>query len=685
MADNGTEQHGVCKVGLRHGAIVAEITGRDSAPSRSWNRERSADGWLFSRELTAAEAYRWLRDQEPPSDITDAHVVSGDGLQGITLFPKMAVPLVLVEDEQDQIRLSIALKHPSRAKILDFTIAPETPPKRGYTICHEHFVAFDAGALETILDVARKEGVDLLSQRPIVSFRHYQSLRRTFVESGVLLHEKVTGAEFVRRLQERLKHAEVHLPPSLKLKLYPYQEEGLRWLQFCYEHELGCLLADEMGLGKTPTAIGLMASTVSAGAPNLVVCPTTLLENWLRELRKFCPSLSAALHHGPSRLLRAEEFRGFNVVVTSYGIARNDIAMLAAVPWNVVVLDEAQKIKNPDSGVSVSCRQLKAHSPLAMTGTPFENHPLDLWSLMEFIEPGFLGTRQEFMEEYGEPIAAGDRTATEALESTVRLFMMRRLKKDVRSDLPPKIQIDEPVAMTASEAEHYTTMVAVLKQKARTQGVTANLITPLRQLCCHPKLLEAGWDGDPSYGCGKYQRLVALLDKIIGLGEKFLIFSSFLRMLDILEKDISDRLGIPVFRIDGGVAAPDRQPRVDSFSAVKGSAAMVLNPQAAGLGLNIVAANHVIHYNREWNPAVEDQATDRTHRGGQERDVSVHYLFYVDTVDQIISDRLCEKRQLAGQLVVPTADKESDRQAILAALDLLPTRTIEDAPDEDTY
>jgi SNF2 family DNA or RNA helicase len=432
-----------------------------------------------------------------------------------------------------------------------------------------------------------------------------------------------------------------------------------------------------MGLGKTPTAIALLASSASLNSPHLVVCPTTLLANWLRELERFCPSLRRFLHYGSQRLLRSQDFLSHDVIVTSYGTLRSDLSLLTQIPWNIVIADEAQKLKNPASGISEACRRLKTRCSIAVTGTPFENRPMDLWTLMDFVEPGFLGTREDFKYAYGDPVMAGDQSALKELESHVRLFMLRRLKREVRDDLPEKIEIEHPLIMTASEAAGYRSLLEKTRQSVSQRGIRASALTALRQFCCHLHILDSSREVDPLHDCSKYQLLVNILQEIFAAQEKVIIFSSFLRMLDLLQTDLTARFSFPVLRIDGSVPAGRRQPIVDDFSNNAGSAVLLLNPNAAGLGLNIVAANHVIHYNREWNPAVEDQATDRTYRDGQHRNVMVHYLFYIQSVEQVIADRLVEKRQTARELVRPSEDKDADRRALLAALNMVPSISIE--------
>ena len=562
-------------------------------------------------------------------------------------------------------------------KETDGTILP--PPRdvrgalrRGYSVSEGVFVPFDPELLGITRRALEDSGVSATrTGGSPLTYRDYRRLKMRLADSGVKVSDLVDEEAYLERLRRERETRERLPAPPLSIDLYPYQKEALDWLRFCHENELGCLLADDMGLGKTATVIAFLAA-VRDQRPNLVVCPATLLENWSREFRKFCPELPIFIHHGRLRLSPERPLQPGVTVITSYGLFRNDRRFLQRIPWNVVALDEAGEIKNPDSGVGRACREYRASCKVAMTGTPFENHPLDLWSLLEFVEPGYLGDRETFMNSYGRAIEDGSSAATTELEKRVKLLSMRRLKSEVRKDLPEKIEIDQPVSMPPDERLLHEQAIEHALLRHEREGSHPNLMTPLRQLCCHPSLLAPENDSDPSLRCAKYRKLVFLLGQIAKRNEKVLVFASFVRILDMFEQDLPTRLGVTVHRIDGGVPPNRRQAVIDAFSAERGSSVMILNPRAAGVGLNLVAANHVVHYSREWNPAREDQATDRAYRIGQTKDVLVHYLRYENSIEQVMADRLQGKRGISEELIRVSGEKNSQRETLLEALELLP-------------
>ena len=456
------------------------------------------------------------------------------------------------------------------------------------------------------------------------------------------------------------------LPSNFQATLYPYQRDGFRWLSRIANEEFGCILADEMGLGKTIQVIALLARESSEGrSPSLIVAPATLLENWRREIARFAPDLRTCVHRGPERTGFPSSLQPFDVVITSYDAAVRDSSILEMVRWNVVALDEAQNIKNPGTQRTVSVKELPRRIAVAISGTPVENRLTDLWSLMDFSVPGFLGNLAEFERRYSD-----SESGAGSLEPLVSPLILRRRIVDVATDLPERIDIPQPIELSASAAQAYDELREEIAQE---YGAAATLVSigRLRMFCTHPSLVNDS-GSDLIAASTKYERLLELLEEILASGEKAIIFTSFTGMIDILLSDLSSRYGIPCFMIDGRTAVDRRQPTVDEFSETSGGAALILNPKAAGTGLNITAANHVIHYNLEWNPAVEDQATARAHRRGQVCPVTVHRLFYVGTVEEVINERMQRKRALADQAIVGTAGKGDDLADIMRALSLSP-------------
>ncbi len=449
-------------------------------------------------------------------------------------------------------------------------------------------------------------------------------------------------------------------------ELYPYQETGVAFLASVARESLGCVLADEMGLGKTLQVISLLS--IESGAsrrPNLVICPATLLENWRREIKAFAPQLEVLVHSGPSRTGAPGAFAQFDVIVVSYETAVRDEPLLSSVSWNVIALDEAQNIKNPQAQRAIAVKGLPRRVSLAVTGTPVENRLTDLWSIADFALPGLLGSRQDFESEFDDSHEDAARLAP-----IVAPILLRRRVSEVAKDLPPRIDVPQAVAMTRQMAMLYE---SVRKDIADTHGKSATLVAlgKLRQFCAHPLLLGIQWE-DPAIGMPKYQRLVEILEEIFERGQKALIFASFTEMADILLSDIPKRFpsawsGL----IDGRVKVEERQPLFDRFSAHQGFGFLALNPKAAGVGLNITAANHVIHYNPEWNPALEDQASARSHRRKQKLPVTIHHFYFADSVEEVVIDRLDLKRRIAGGAVVGHSGG-SDASDIARALQISP-------------
>lgn len=430
-------------------------------------------------------------------------------------------------------------------------------------------------------------------------------------------------------------------------ELFDYQEIGVSFLAAVARESIGCILADEMGLGKTLQIIALLSieKAVTRG-PNLIVCPATLLENWRREIAVFAPHLSTLIHSGPTRAGNPVIFASYDVVVTSYETAVRDEPLLSSTKWNVLALDEAQNIKNPDAQRTVAVKGLPRRVSLAVTGTPVENKLTDLWSIADFALPGLLGSRKDFESVYDDSHEDASRLAP-----VVAPILLRRRVADVAKDLPPRIDVPQVLSMTRQMASLYED---IRKEIVDTYGTSATLVAlgKMRQFCTHPRLLGIPWD-DPAKGMPKYQRLVEILEEIFASGQKALVFSSFTGMADILLDDIPKRFPSAWSGfIDGRVPVEDRQALVDRFSEHDGFGFLALNPKAAGVGLNITAANHVIHYNPEWNPAVEDQASARAHRRKQKLPVTVHHLFFANTVEEVVADRLDLKRMIAGGAVV---------------------------------
>lgn len=455
--------------------------------------------------------------------------------------------------------------------------------------------------------------------------------------------------------------------------LYAYQARGVAFLKLIAEQGVGCILADEMGLGKTLQIIALIQTEKNSGrGPTLVIAPATLLENWRRELLHFAPLLQTHVHAGAQRPGIAARLAAFDVTIVSYETAVRDEPLLASINWNLVALDEAQNIKNPDAQRTLAVKRIPRRVSVAVTGTPVENCLDDLWSLADFALPGLLGDLASFRAEFGAMDADAARLAP-----VVQPILLRRKVIDVAIDLPEKIEISQPIHAGRVLADGYEKIRrATLEEFGAAGGLVAT--SRLRQYCTHPMLLDSS-HSDPAENMPKYQRMLEILEEVFLNGEKVLIFCSYQRMMDLLMIDLPHRFSAGFFRfIDGRITAGERQPIVDDFLNYDGYGALFLNPKAAGTGLNITAANHVIHYNPEWNPALTAQATGRAYRTKQKRPVTVHNLYFKDTVEEVIMDRANFKKTLAGKAIVGHTG-DSDPSLIARALQISPYRGTEEA------
>ncbi len=460
-------------------------------------------------------------------------------------------------------------------------------------------------------------------------------------------------ADLLDRIQSAAAPHEEAEPPGLKGSLRPYQRRGLAWLRDMCDLGLGGCLADDMGLGKTIQVIALHLSRQLG--PALVVCPASLLGNWESELRRFAPQLAVRRYHGGGRHL--EELTAAEVVLVTYGVVRRDSSRLAQVEWDLVVADEAQHVKNPLSRGARELRAIPAGVRLALTGTPIENRLSELWSILDWTTPGLLGSLQSFQTGVAIPVERyGDDAVRERLARSVRPFLLRRRKvdPDIAPELPPKTETDHLLPLTQEQATLYEAVVReALEEIRRSEGIARRglvlkLLTALKQVCNHPAqyLRQPG----PLRGrSGKLAALDELLDIITAEGESVLVFTQYVAMARLLEGHLEER-GIGSLFLHGGVPARGRDRMVAEFQRGD-TPVFLLSLKAGGVGLNLTRATHVVHYDRWWNPAVEDQATDRAYRIGQDRPVQVHKLVSQGTLEDRIAELLERKRTLAESVV----------------------------------
>ena len=442
--------------------------------------------------------------------------------------------------------------------------------------------------------------------------------------------------------------------------LRPYQARGVGWLTFLGRLGLGACLADDMGLGKTAQLIGSLLAD-PGGGPTLVVCPVSVLGNWEHELAHFAPGLRVIAHHGTERDRHSLQGRVLDadVVLTTYSLVHRDIEALESIDWARLVLDEAQQVKNSGTSQAKAARRLRAARRVALTGTPVENRLAELWSIMNVLSPGLLGSSREFRERFAIPIERDqDEAATLRLQGITRPFVLRRLKsdKDIAPDLPAKVERTDRCPLTREQAVLYQAVVDELLERAdnaegidRRGAVLAGL-TKLKQVCNHPALLLG--DGSALSGrSGKLTRIEELVEEVIDSGERALAFTQYAAWGDMLTPYLSARFDTQVLWLHGGVPRPRRDAMVTAFQGKNGPPLMVISLRAGGTGLTLTKATHVIHLDRWWNPAVEDQATDRAHRIGQSRSVFVHRLISAGTVEERIDEMITRKRALAQRVV----------------------------------
>lgn len=484
----------------------------------------------------------------------------------------------------------------------------------------------------------------------------------------------VEGEEWIGDLLNRLSDdsapdARIPLiapPAAFNGQLRPYQQRGLSWLVFLRRHGLGACLADDMGLGKTAQLIACLLTSRTEGdavcGPALVVCPMSIVGNWQREFERFAPTLRVMTHHGAERLSGEafeEQARRHDVVLTTYSLVHRDTEHLARVEWDTIVIDEAQNIKNPSAKQTQAIRRLSAAHRVALTGTPVENRLSELWSIMDFLNKGYLGPARDFHTRFALPIEKyrdADRSA--ALKRLIQPFVLRRLKTDpsIIADLPAKMEMKVLCNLTTEQATLYqavvTDMLARIEESEgiERRGLVLATLMKLKQVCNHPAHFLGDGTALPGRS-GKLARLEEMLEEALAAGDRALVFTQFAEMGDMLRRRLQDVFGREVLFLHGGVPRQQRDAMVQRFQSGHGPSIFVLSIKAGGVGLNLTAASHVFHFDRWWNPAVENQATDRAFRIGQTRNVQVRKFVCVGTLEERIDAMIEQKKELAERIV----------------------------------
>ncbi len=471
-------------------------------------------------------------------------------------------------------------------------------------------------------------------------------------------------ADLISCLEGNVPFEESAAPSGFRGEMRPYQLRGYSWMAFLKQWGLGACLADDMGLGKTIQALALIQKDRESNGrrPVLVICPMSVVGNWQKESARFCPELPVLVHHGSGRagekaFKKAAERSA--IVLSSYALLYRDLKSFQSVSWAGVILDEAQNIKNPNTKQARAARSIAAGYRIAMTGTPVENNVGDLWSVMEYLNPGFLGSQQEYRRKFFIPIQAmRDESAASRLKCLTAPFILRRLKTDktIISDLPEKNEMKVFCTLTREQASLYRAVASEAEKgmgSARgiqRKGLILATLSKLKQVCNHP----AQFLGDNSSidgRSGKLQRLTEMMEEIIAAGDRALVFSQFSEMGEILRKHLEETFGREVLFLHGAVPKKRRDSMVERFQGEGGPPVFVLSLKAGGTGLNLTAACHVFHFDRWWNPAVESQATDRAFRIGQRRNVQVHKFVCAGTLEEKIDEMIENKKDIAERVV----------------------------------
>jgi SNF2 family DNA or RNA helicase len=473
--------------------------------------------------------------------------------------------------------------------------------------------------------------------------------------------------DLMDRLSNTAKISTIKQPSQLHGQLRPYQLKGASWMAFLKQFGFGACLADDMGLGKSIQTIILLLNDREQDelpiTPTLLICPMSIVGNWQRELQRFAPSLSVMIHHGAERLSDEaflEEAQQHDVVITTYSLALRDQEHLAKIDWNYLVVDEAQNIKNEAAKQTKAIKAIKARYRIALTGTPVENRLSELWSIMDFLNPRYLGSSTEFRRGFATPIEKyHDTKQAETLKQLIQPFVLRRIKTDksIIKDLPDKLEMKVFCNLTQEQASLYEAVVKEMMEKIEQsegierRGLVLATLLKLKQVCNHPAQFIS--DGSDLAGrSGKQARLEEMLAEALAAGDKALIFTQFAEMGSLLRHYLQSALDSEVLFLHGRTPKKQRDAMVQRFQEDRhGPSIFLLSIKAGGVGLNLTAANHVFHFDRWWNPAVENQATDRAFRIGQLKNVQVHKFLCVGTVEEHIDQMIEEKKGLAESIV----------------------------------
>jgi SNF2 family DNA or RNA helicase len=524
------------------------------------------------------------------------------------------------------------------------------------------WVELDRDKMQEMLAFWREHG----GETPEMSIQ--ELLQRTATDDAFEVDRDDALAAMLDRLHDRSRLEPIADLPQLNASLRDYQKRGVAWLRFLEQLGLNGCLADDMGLGKTMQVIARLVQEREADdglAPTLLIAPTSVLGNWHKEIEKFAPHLKTLVHHGPGRERDEQAFRRLAadkaMVITSYALARLDQKLFSALDWHRVVLDEAQNIKNPKAAQTRAVLKLKAGRRLALTGTPVENRLTDLWSIFNFVNPGYLDTQTRFRKRFELPVQRdNDPVQTATLKRLVEPFILRRVKTDkaIIKDLPDKVEALQYCNLSKEQAALYESVVRDVERQLEEkdgierQGLMLSTLMKLKQICNHPAQFLQDGSAFTAERSHKLERLEEMLEEVVAEGDSVLIFSQFTEVGSQLEKLLRQGPGYNTYYLHGGTSRGRREAMIEAFQDPQTEPSIfVLSLKAGGVGVTLTKANHVFHFDRWWNPAVEDQASDRAFRIGQEKNVFVHKFVTLGTLEERINDMIEEKKALAGAIV----------------------------------
>lgn len=603
----------------------------------------------------------FLMEVLPAIRLLDIHILLPKSLQHL-LRPKVSMQLKRKSEETGFVRLDDLLTFDWRVAVGDTLLTPEEFTRlmqnaSGLFRFKEHYIYVNEAEIEKLHKI-------FTNNKPLNAYQLFQTaLSEEYEGAPVALTDEVR-----EMMAELTSVEEIPLPRELEATPRPYQHRGYSWMYRNSRIGFGSIIADDMGLGKTLQVIAILLKlkeeqAISKKQKALVVVPTGLLTNWQAEITKFAPSLTTHVFHGTARDLKQFDA---DVMLTTYGVVRGDSELLKKQKWQVMIIDEAQNIKNHEAGQSKAIKTIPANIRIAMSGTPVENRLSEFWSIMDFINKGYLGSVKSFKDNYATPIQVfNDEKVVQKFRKITSPFMMRRMKTDktIISDLPDKVEQNQFALLSKQQAALYEkTMQAAMEEIEgysdggdnqtlfKRQGLVLQMILALKQICNHPAHFLKNGNWDPTLS-GKVQLLFELLDAMISAGEKVLIFTQFKEMGTILEKIIAEHLGDKPMFYHGGCTVQERQQMVERFQTNRADKVFILSLKAAGTGLNLTAASHVVHFDLWWNPAVENQATDRAYRIGQKKNVMVHRMITKNTFEEKIDEMIQRKKHLADMTV----------------------------------